>query len=60
MWLSDAAAHSRAHVSIPVGVGFGASRDAETARAVSPRGHDDRLVIDQLIENRPHEEGDPR
>ncbi len=46
----------RAHVSIPVGVGFGI-RDAETARAVGELA--DAVVIGskiiQLIENEPHE-----
>ncbi|WP_439605674.1 tryptophan synthase subunit alpha [Hydrogenophaga sp.] len=46
----------RAHVSIPVGVGFGI-RDAETARAIGQSA--DAVVIGskiiQLIENEPHE-----
>ena len=46
----------RAHVSVPVGVGFGI-RDAETARAVGKTA--DAVVIGskiiQLIENEPHE-----
>lgn len=46
----------RAHVSVPVGVGFGI-RDAETARAISRTA--DAVVIGskiiQLIENEPHE-----
>lgn len=46
----------RAHVSVPVGVGFGI-RDAETARAIGQSA--DAVVIGskiiQLIENEPHE-----
>jgi tryptophan synthase alpha chain len=46
----------RAHVSVPVGVGFGI-RDAETARAIGRSA--DAVVIGtkliQLIENEPHE-----
>ena len=46
----------RAHVSVPVGVGFGI-RDAETARAISQSA--DAVVIGskiiQLLENEPHE-----
>ncbi|MCV0437227.1 MAG: tryptophan synthase subunit alpha [Hydrogenophaga sp.] len=46
----------RAHVSIPVGVGFGI-RDAETARAIGQTA--DAVVIGskiiQLLENEPHE-----
>ena len=46
----------RAHVSVPVGVGFGI-RDAETARAISRTA--DAVVIGskiiQLIDNEPHE-----
>jgi tryptophan synthase alpha chain len=46
----------RAHVSIPVGVGFGI-RDAETAKAIGKSA--DAVVIGskiiQLIENEPHE-----
>ncbi len=46
----------RAHVSIPVGVGFGI-RDAETAKAIGKTA--DAVVIGskiiQLIENEPHE-----
>lgn len=46
----------RAHVNIPVGVGFGI-RDAETARAIGQSA--DAVVIGskiiQLIENEPHE-----
>ena len=46
----------RAHVSVPVGVGFGI-RDAETAKAVGKAA--DAVVIGskiiQLIENEPYE-----
>lgn len=46
----------RAHVSVPVGVGFGI-RDAETARAIGQTA--DAVVIGskiiQLLENEPHE-----
>lgn len=46
----------RAHVNVPVGVGFGI-RDAETARAISQSA--DAVVIGskiiQLLENEPHE-----
>jgi len=46
----------RAHVSVPVGVGFG-NRDAETARAIGQTA--DAVVIGskiiQLLENEPHE-----
>lgn len=46
----------RAHVSVPVGVGFGI-RDADTARAISQSA--DAVVIGskiiQLLENEPHE-----
>ncbi|EWS64713.1 tryptophan synthase subunit alpha [Hydrogenophaga sp. T4] len=46
----------RAHVSVPVGVGFGI-RDAETAKAIGRTA--DAVVIGskiiQLIENEPHE-----
>jgi tryptophan synthase alpha chain len=46
----------RAHVNVPVGVGFGI-RDAETAKAISKTA--DAVVIGskiiQLIENEPHE-----
>ena len=46
----------RAHVSVPVGVGFGI-RDAETARAIGQSA--DAVVIGskiiQLLENEPHE-----
>jgi tryptophan synthase alpha chain len=46
----------RAHVNVPVGVGFGI-RDAETARAIGRSA--DAVVIGskiiQLIENEPHE-----